>query len=47
MDLSTNRGNHLLLHILKYRFPNIFKSEQINFIIKLLGTSLDNSKFFD
>lgn len=27
--LESNRGNQLLLHLLKTRFPNIFEPEQI------------------
>lgn len=40
-ELSTNRGNHLLLNLLKTRFPNIFKTEQINHITDILSEPLD------
>lgn len=46
-QMSTNRGNFLALHMLKYRFPNIFKPEQIKYAQKLLSKTLDHSKSSD
>lgn len=40
-ELATNRGNHLLIYLLKTRFPNIFKTEQINRVTKMLSQPLD------
>lgn len=40
-ELSTNRGNHLLTHLLKTRFPNIFHPDQINRITKILSQPVD------
>lgn len=42
-ELSTNRGNHLLIHLMKTRFPNIFHPEQINRITKILSQPIDKS----
>lgn len=41
MNLSTNRGNYLLLNMLKYRFPNVFGNETIKHVTNLLAKSLD------
>lgn len=41
MDLSTNRGNNLIVYILKTRFPNIFQSNQINHVNKMLSSPID------
>uniref|UniRef100_A0A0K8TQ26 Putative conserved plasma membrane protein n=1 Tax=Tabanus bromius TaxID=304241 RepID=A0A0K8TQ26_TABBR len=39
--LETNRGNFLLLNLLKHRYPNIFRPSQMNYGMKLLSKSLD------
>jgi hypothetical protein len=46
-DMGTNRGNNLLLHLLKFRFPNIFKPEQIKYAHKLLNKTINHSKTGD
>lgn len=46
MDVSTNRGNDLVIDVLKQRFPNIFKPEQIKFINKMLSRPIEKSKKF-
>lgn len=43
MNLTTNRGNHLLLAMLKVRFPIIFGTEQLIYINKLLSKSLERN----
>lgn len=45
-DLSTNRGNHLLLHLLKSRYPHIFKAEQIDHLTEILAEPLDKGLYF-
>lgn len=40
-DLGTNRGNFLLIHMLKCRFPNIFKPEQENLAKEILSKPLE------
>jgi pimeloyl-ACP methyl ester carboxylesterase len=42
MNISTNRGNFLLLHMLKYRFPKIFETEQITYVTKLMSKSMES-----
>lgn len=42
MVIGTNRGNNLLMHMLKYRFPNIFKPEQLTFAQKILNKTIDH-----
>lgn len=42
MVIGTNRGNYLLIHMLKYRFPNIFKAEQLTFAQKILNKTIDH-----
>lgn len=42
-DLASNRGNHLLIHLLKTRFPNILQTEQVDRITKMLSQPLENS----
>lgn len=42
-NLSTNRGNNLLINTLKQRFPNIFQLEQIAFVTKMLSKPIENS----
>ncbi|XP_059615114.1 phosphatidylserine lipase ABHD16A [Phlebotomus argentipes] len=43
MKLETNRGNFLLISLLKYRFPNIFKDPQVEFVHKMLSQPLDKT----
>ncbi|XP_049546044.1 phosphatidylserine lipase ABHD16A isoform X1 [Anopheles darlingi] len=40
-DLGTNRGNYLLVNMLKNRFPNIFKQEQETLARELLSKPID------
>ncbi|GAB0089643.1 ABHD16A [Sergentomyia squamirostris] len=47
MKLETNRGNFLLLKMLKYRFPHIFKESQVNMIHKMLSKTLDQTELRD
>lgn len=42
MVIGTNRGNNLLMHMLKYRFPNIFRPEQLTFAQKILNKTIDH-----
>lgn len=44
MDVSTNRGNNLLLALLKFRYPNVYKAEQIAVITKILSKPIERSK---
>lgn len=47
LNLSTNRGNFLLISMLKHRFPQIFEKSQVDYITKLLAKPLEvqgNSK---
>ncbi|KAJ6640936.1 Phosphatidylserine lipase ABHD16A [Pseudolycoriella hygida] len=43
MDVSTNRGNNLLINMLKQRFPNIFKTEQVNLVNKMLSRPIEKT----
>lgn len=43
MDVSTNRGNNLLLALLKFRYPNVYKAEQIAVIAKILAKPIERS----
>lgn len=45
MDVATNRGNNLVINMLKHRFPNIFKAEQISFINKMLSRTIEKSEW--
>lgn len=45
MVIGTNRGNNLLMHMLKYRFPNIFKANQLIFSQKILNKTIDHCKY--
>lgn len=45
-ELSTNRGNYLLIHLLKVRFPNIFQTEQIERATQMLSEPLEKSMLF-
>lgn len=40
-NLGTNRGNFLLINMLKCRFPNIFKPEQENLAKDILSKPLE------
>ena len=47
--LGTNRGNFLAIHLLKHRYPNIFKTQQIQLAQQILTKpidSLSNGKVF-
>lgn len=46
-ELATNRGNHLLMHMLKTRFPNIFHAEQIERVAMMLSEPLDKSELLN
>jgi alpha/beta hydrolase fold len=41
MVIGTNRGNFLLIHMLKYRFPNIFSTDQIAYAQGILNKTID------
>lgn len=41
--LASNRGNFLLLSLLKFRFPNLFKEAQQNYALKVLSSPLDRT----
>lgn len=43
-DIGTNRGNYLLLTMLKYRFPNIFQSDQLTYAQEVLNRTIDHGK---
>uniref|UniRef100_A0A1L8D930 Putative conserved plasma membrane protein n=1 Tax=Nyssomyia neivai TaxID=330878 RepID=A0A1L8D930_9DIPT len=43
LKLETNRGNYLLIKMLKFRFPNIFKDPQVEFVKKMLSQTLDKA----
>ncbi|KAG5682428.1 hypothetical protein PVAND_011781 [Polypedilum vanderplanki] len=47
MNIGTNRGNYLLMHMLSHRFPNIFKSENMTFVQSILNKTIDHSKNSD
>ena len=40
--IGTNRGNHLLIHMLKNRFPNIFQSDQLTYAQQILNKTIDH-----
>jgi alpha/beta hydrolase fold len=44
MNIGTNRGNYLLVTMLKNRFPNIFKTEQLVYTQELLNKTIDHCK---
>lgn len=46
MDIGTNRGNFLLIHMLKFRFPNIFQADQLTYAQEILNRTVDNSELF-
>lgn len=41
LNLATNRINHLLISMMKYRFPNIFANETLKHVSNLMGKTLD------
>ncbi|KAG4071462.1 hypothetical protein HA402_011616 [Bradysia odoriphaga] len=43
MDVATNRGNNLVINMLKCRFPNIFKSDQVSHISKKLSRPIEKT----
>lgn len=43
MNPATNRGNFLLLSMLKMRYPNIYTSDQIQIITNILRSPLEQS----
>lgn len=45
MNIGTNRGNYLLIHMLKYRFPNIFQSDQLTYAQEILNRTIDHCEF--
>lgn len=44
--IGTNRGNNLLINMLRFRFPKIFKKEQENLANETLTRSLDHNGNF-
>lgn len=40
-NLATNRGNFLLISMLKHRFPNVFKPEQENLAKEILAKPIE------
>ncbi|XP_037933961.1 phosphatidylserine lipase ABHD16A [Teleopsis dalmanni] len=40
-QIHTNRGNFLTLALLKYRYPNIYKAEQLNRMKKILSKPIE------
>lgn len=47
MKISTNRGNDLLLNLLKYRFPNIFGPKEVEHVKSKLRHPLESSHLED
>lgn len=43
MNISTNRINHLLITMMKFRFPNIFQNDQVLRTFKMLSKPLDTT----
>jgi hypothetical protein len=41
MKLSSNRGNNLLMKLLKYRYPKIFDDEGVNFLHAWLAADVN------
>ncbi|KAF5269500.1 hypothetical protein FQA39_LY08689 [Lamprigera yunnana] len=39
-DLSSNRGNHLLVKLMRFRYPKIFEDRQVTLIKEYLSTTL-------
>ncbi|CRK99389.1 CLUMA_CG012594, isoform A [Clunio marinus] len=46
-NIGTNRANYLLIHMLKYRFPNIFQTEQLTFAQEILNGTIDHGHLSD
>jgi hypothetical protein len=46
MNIASNRGNYLLVNLLKYRFPKIFQKDQVNLANEILSKSLDHNGEF-
>lgn len=44
--IGTNRGNYLLITMLKNRFPKIFQGETLNYSQEVLNKTVDHCKFF-
>lgn len=44
MNIGTNRGNYLLVHMLKFRFPNIFQLDQLKYAQDVLNKTIDHCK---
>lgn len=42
MNIGTNRGNYLLVHMLKFRFPNIFQTDQLEYAQDILNKTIDH-----
>lgn len=38
-DLSSNRGNNLLIKLLNFRYPHIFEETQIELVYRYLSAS--------
>lgn len=47
MKISSNRGNYLLLKLLSHRFPNIFKTSQVTYIMDKISRPLESSDIRD
>lgn len=45
MNIGTNRGNYLLLNMMKYRFPNIFQTEQLTYAQEILNKTVDHCEY--
>lgn len=43
MNLSTNRGNNLVVNMLKYRYPNVFTPDQTAKVTQLLRKPLERN----
>lgn len=43
MDVATNRGNNLLISLLKYRYPNIYKPNEISHITNILAKPIEKT----
>lgn len=42
MNIGTNRGNYLLINMLRSRFPNIFKNDQLIYAQEVLNKTVDH-----
>lgn len=45
-DIGTNRGNFLLIHMLKHRFPVIFQTEQLTYAQQILNKTIDSGESY-